>query len=286
MSVNGGNTNHNLFTLNGSVFTHFNQTTGFNPPPPDAVQEIRIQTHNFSAEYGHTAGSQVSIVSKAGIERLPRHRVGVPPQLGAERPQLLPDAQAGAEAEPGRRERRRRDHPQQAVLVRLVSAAVGSRARRDRARRSCRPMRSAPATSPRSAPQLRNPVNPITERAVHRQHRRPVRGRQHHQPGLHQPGVARAAPAATCPRRRAARSSRCRPRRAITRSTWPAADYHLSGSNQLNAHFFADRSDSSSWPGNVNYVRAGVVQRREPVRHQRLAHLQTRGWSTRPPSPI
>ena len=66
MSVNGGNTNHNLFTLNGSVFTHFNQTTGFNPPPPDAVQEIRIQTHNFSAEYGHTAGSQVSIVSKAG----------------------------------------------------------------------------------------------------------------------------------------------------------------------------------------------------------------------------
>src|SRR5688500_1210666 len=66
MSVNGGNLNHNLFTLNGSVFTHFNQTTGFNPPPPDAVQEVRIQTHAFSAEYGHTAGSQVSIVSKAG----------------------------------------------------------------------------------------------------------------------------------------------------------------------------------------------------------------------------
>ena len=66
MSVNGGNQNHNLFTLNGSMFTHFNQTTGFNPPPPDAIQEIRIQTHNFSAEYGHTAGSQVSIVTKAG----------------------------------------------------------------------------------------------------------------------------------------------------------------------------------------------------------------------------
>ena len=66
MSVNGGNQNHNLFTLNGAVFTHFNQTTGFNPPPPDAVQEIRIQTHNFSAEYGHTAGGQISIVSKAG----------------------------------------------------------------------------------------------------------------------------------------------------------------------------------------------------------------------------
>ena len=111
MSVNGGNTNHNLFTLNGSVFTHFNQTTGFNPPPPDAVQEIRIQAHNFSAEYGHTAGGQVSIVSKAGIERFPRDGVGVPPQLGAQRPQLLPDAQAAAEAESGRRQRRRRGDP-------------------------------------------------------------------------------------------------------------------------------------------------------------------------------
>src|SRR5215217_7273391 len=69
MSVNGGNQNHNLFTLDGSIFTHFNQTTGFNPPPPDAVQEIRIQTHNFSAEYGHTAGSQVSIVTKAGTNQ-------------------------------------------------------------------------------------------------------------------------------------------------------------------------------------------------------------------------
>ena len=35
-------------------------------------------------------------------------------------------------------------------------------------------------------------------------------------------------------------------------------DYHFSGRNQLNAHFFADRSDSSSWPGNVNYVQQGV----------------------------
>ena len=35
-------------------------------------------------------------------------------------------------------------------------------------------------------------------------------------------------------------------------------DYYLSPNNQLNAHFFADRSDSSSWPGNVNYVQQSV----------------------------
>ena len=35
-------------------------------------------------------------------------------------------------------------------------------------------------------------------------------------------------------------------------------DYHISPRNQLNAHFFADRSDSSSWPGNVNYLQQSV----------------------------
>ena len=35
-------------------------------------------------------------------------------------------------------------------------------------------------------------------------------------------------------------------------------DYQVSARNQLNAHFFADRSDSSSWPGNVNYVQQSV----------------------------
>jgi hypothetical protein len=39
-------------------------------PPPDAVQEIRIQTNNFTAEYGNNSGSQVSVTSKAGTNQL------------------------------------------------------------------------------------------------------------------------------------------------------------------------------------------------------------------------
>ncbi len=66
MSVNGGRSVNNNFTFNGANFTHFGQTTGLNFPPPDAVQEIRIQTHNFTSEYGNNSGSQVSITSKAG----------------------------------------------------------------------------------------------------------------------------------------------------------------------------------------------------------------------------
>ena len=44
MIVHGASRGQNNFTLNGSNFTNFSQTSGLNPPPPDAVQEIRVQT--------------------------------------------------------------------------------------------------------------------------------------------------------------------------------------------------------------------------------------------------
>jgi hypothetical protein len=69
MSVNGGRSVNNNFTFNGANFTHFGQTTGVNMPPPDAVQEIRIQTNNFTAEYGNNSGSQVSVTSKSGTNQ-------------------------------------------------------------------------------------------------------------------------------------------------------------------------------------------------------------------------
>jgi hypothetical protein len=66
MSVNGGRSVDNNYSFNGANFTHFGQTTGMNYPPPDAIQEIRVQTHNFSSEFGNNAGSQVTVTSKAG----------------------------------------------------------------------------------------------------------------------------------------------------------------------------------------------------------------------------
>jgi outer membrane receptor protein involved in Fe transport len=66
MDVNGGRPNMNLFTFNGGYFNNPSRNTGINFPPPDAIQEIRIQTQNFSAEYGRNPGSQVNVVSKAG----------------------------------------------------------------------------------------------------------------------------------------------------------------------------------------------------------------------------
>src|SRR5258708_7228045 len=66
MDVNAGRPNMNRFTFNGGYFNNPSRNTGINFPPPDAIQEVRIQTHNFSAEYGRNPGSQVNVVSKAG----------------------------------------------------------------------------------------------------------------------------------------------------------------------------------------------------------------------------
>jgi hypothetical protein len=70
MDVNGGRPNMNFYTLNGGYFTDNQRNTGINYPPPDAVQEFRILTNNFSAEYGRTPGSQINVVTKAGANDL------------------------------------------------------------------------------------------------------------------------------------------------------------------------------------------------------------------------
>jgi hypothetical protein len=69
MDVNGGRPNMNLFTFNGGYFNNPSRNTGINFPPPDAIEEVRIQTHNFSAEYGRNPGSQVNVISKAGTNQ-------------------------------------------------------------------------------------------------------------------------------------------------------------------------------------------------------------------------
>lgn len=66
MDVNGGRPNMNMFTFDGGYFNNPSRNTGINYPPPDAIQEVRILTHNFSAEFGHNPGSQVEVLSKAG----------------------------------------------------------------------------------------------------------------------------------------------------------------------------------------------------------------------------
>ena len=69
-TINGSNQNSNYYYLNGATYMNFDQTTGYNPPPPDAIQEIRMLTHDFPAEYGFTSGAVISMVTKAGTKQI------------------------------------------------------------------------------------------------------------------------------------------------------------------------------------------------------------------------
>ena len=260
MSVNGGNTNHNLFTLNGSIFTHFNQTTGFNPPPPDAIQEIRIQTHNFSAEYGHTAGGQISIVTKSGANAFHGtawefHRNSALntrsyflKRAGSRKAEQKQN-QAGAGAG--------------GAIIQNKLFFFGSYQRLwDRSEAG-----STETTVPTNAQRtgnftglstpLRNPVNPITNAPFTDNSGAPCVANNMITPGCISP-VARRLLETYVPASDNGIIVTLSPAPRDHAVYMGRGDYHFSSSNQLNAHFFADRSDSTSWQGNLNYVQQSV----------------------------
>jgi len=70
MNTNGGRQNMNLYTFDGSFFNNPSRNTGMNFPPPDAVQEFRLLTSNFDAEFGRNSGSQATVVARAGTNDL------------------------------------------------------------------------------------------------------------------------------------------------------------------------------------------------------------------------
>ncbi len=256
MSVNGGNTNHNLFTLNGSVFTHFNQTTGFNPPPPDAIQEIRIQTHNFSAEYGHTAGGQVSIVSKAGTNAFHGtawefHRnsaLNAKSFFQTRKPEQKQN-QAGASGG--------------GAVIRNKLFWFGSYQRLwDRAEAGSS-QTIVPTAAQRSgnftalSTTLRNPVNPLTNAPFTDSSGAPCVAGNIIRAGCISP-VATGLLEQYVPAAAGDTVTTLSPAPRDHSVYMGRGDYHFSPRNQLNAHFFADRSDSSSWPANLNYVEQGL----------------------------
>ncbi len=70
-SVNGQAVGSNDFRLNGlSDMAAFFNSNGIIQPPPDAIQEFKISTGDFSAELGHGIGGVVNAVLKSGSNQL------------------------------------------------------------------------------------------------------------------------------------------------------------------------------------------------------------------------
>ena len=88
LSVSGQRETTNGFTVNGiSAQEDFNMGAAI-VPNLDSIQEFRVLTSNFNAEYGNFSGGQVQVVTKLGNQRTARQRVRVPAQHQARRAQL------------------------------------------------------------------------------------------------------------------------------------------------------------------------------------------------------
>src|ERR1700689_149007 len=66
VSVNGGRTRANNFSVNGGDANDQFVNTPTIQPTPDAVEEFRVITNTFDAEYGRNSGSVVTVITKSG----------------------------------------------------------------------------------------------------------------------------------------------------------------------------------------------------------------------------
>ena len=73
MSINGGRTGSSDLLLDGlpntGVETGSSATNMAFVPPPDAVQQFRIASNNYDAQYGRTSGGTLSVSIKAGTNK-------------------------------------------------------------------------------------------------------------------------------------------------------------------------------------------------------------------------
>jgi len=65
-SVNGNRTNEDSYYLDGSFDTAYFNQGGNIIPNPDALQEFRLLTNDFDAEYGRFPGGVVNVITRSG----------------------------------------------------------------------------------------------------------------------------------------------------------------------------------------------------------------------------
>lgn len=66
LTVNGNRGRANNYTINGGDANDFFANTPSVEPTPDAIEEFRVITNTFDAEYGRNSGSIINLVTKSG----------------------------------------------------------------------------------------------------------------------------------------------------------------------------------------------------------------------------
>lgn len=68
-SVHGQSGKYNQYIFDGLVGKEVQHQTNIFAPSIDAIEEIRVQTSNYSAEFGGEAGGHINVVTKAGTNQ-------------------------------------------------------------------------------------------------------------------------------------------------------------------------------------------------------------------------
>ncbi len=69
-NVNGMRNQSNSFLLDGAPNNDSFNSGFVMRPPPDAIEEFKIMTHSYEAEYGRNAGSVVNVVTRSGTNQV------------------------------------------------------------------------------------------------------------------------------------------------------------------------------------------------------------------------
>ena len=150
ISVNGQREFANYFSVNGSdVEEDVNAGTAV-IPNLDAIDEFRIITSNFDAEYGEFSGGQISVITKSGSNGFHGNAFEFLRNTDLGRAQLLLSHARRLPAEPVRRNVRRPDSPRQALLLRRLPGNAADAGHRYRHHQRALERRSRRAISPTS----------------------------------------------------------------------------------------------------------------------------------------
>ncbi len=70
LNVNGNRVNETQFNLDGGEFAGMEYDSGLNYPNPDALQEVRLITNNYSAALGRLPGGVFNVITKSGTNQI------------------------------------------------------------------------------------------------------------------------------------------------------------------------------------------------------------------------
>lgn len=69
-AVDGQRPAQNNFTLDGGLNNYLQNNGWIISPPPDAIQEFRVQSHIVDAQFGISSGANVNVVTKSGSDQI------------------------------------------------------------------------------------------------------------------------------------------------------------------------------------------------------------------------